>query len=144
VGSRAINADLLHDLARHQAWADSAHWKALHEHDALLEDVEIQKRLNHMVNATRMLTALAQGETVDPSGLKDVEAAGQLESAMGKANSALSEALNAVDLQKMLALPRGPQGPGKAPAGVLLLQAIASITVARTRPGCGNWASLLR
>jgi len=124
MGSRAINAELLKDLARYQAWADTAHWKALHENATLLEDLEIRKRLNHMVMALRMLTALAQGETPDPSGMKDVQPADQLESALGKANADLIEALNTVDLQRMIALPRGPQGPWEAPAGVLLLQAI--------------------
>jgi uncharacterized damage-inducible protein DinB len=36
----------------------------------------------------------------------------------------LLEALHTIDLQKMIALPRGPKGPWEAPAGVLLLQAI--------------------
>jgi hypothetical protein len=30
-----MNAELLLDLARHQAWADAAHWKALRENGAL-------------------------------------------------------------------------------------------------------------
>ena len=124
MGSRAINAELLQELARHQVWADTAHWKALHENSTLLEDLEIQKRLNHMVMALRMLTALAQGETPNPSGMTDVEPAEQLEAALGKANAELIEALNTIDLQKSIALPRGPQGPWEAPAGVLLLQAI--------------------
>jgi len=124
MGLSAINAELLQDLARHQAWADTAHWKTLHENSALLEDAEIRKRLNHMVTALRMLTALAQGETPDPSGMTEIEPAGQLEAALGKANAQLIEALNTIDLQKMIALPRGPKGPWEAPAGVLLLQAI--------------------
>ena len=124
MGSGATNAELLRDMARHQAWADAAHWKALHENSTLLEDPEIRKRLNHMVMALRMLTALARGETPDPSGMKDIEPGGELEAALGKANAELIAALNTVDLQKMTALPRGPQGPWEAPAGVLLLQAI--------------------
>jgi hypothetical protein len=60
MGSRAITAELLQDLAWHQVWADAAHWKALHEGSALLEDPEIRKRLNHTVSAGRMLTALAE------------------------------------------------------------------------------------
>ncbi len=112
------------DLARHQAWADAAHWKALHENSTLLEDPEIRKRLNHMVQALQMLTTLARGETPDPSGKKDIEAADQLEAAQGKANAEIVEALDTIDLQKMIALPRGPQGPWEAPAGVLLVQAI--------------------
>jgi uncharacterized damage-inducible protein DinB len=119
-----MDAELLRDLARHQAWADSEHWKALHANSALLEDAEIRKRLNHMVMALRMLTALSRGETPDPSGMKDIEPADQLEAALGNANRELMEALSTVDLQKMIALPRGPKGPWEAPAGVLLLQAI--------------------
>jgi uncharacterized damage-inducible protein DinB len=119
-----MSAELLHDLARHQDWADSEHWKALHANGAVLEDSEIRKRLNHMLMAVRMLTALARGETVDPSGWKDIEPARELEAALHEANAKLMNALTAVDLQKMIALPRGPQGPFEAPAGVLLLQAI--------------------
>jgi len=119
-----ITAELLHDLARHQAWADTEHWTVLHANTAILADPEIRKRLNHMVMALRMLTALARGETVDPSGWKDIEPAAELETALRHANEQLFEALNTVDLQKMIALPRGPRGPWEAPAGVLLLQAI--------------------
>ena len=122
--SRAINAELLRGLARHQAWADIAHWKALHENSTLLEDLEIRKRLNHMVMALGMLTALAQGEKPDPSGMKDIEPANQLEAALEKANADLIEVINTTDFQKMIALPRGPQGAWEAPAGVLLLLAI--------------------
>jgi uncharacterized damage-inducible protein DinB len=119
-----MNAEMLQDLARHQAWADIVHWKALHENSALLEDLEIRKRLNHMVMALRMLTGLARGETPDPSGMQDIEPADQLEAALAKADADLIEALNTIDLQQMIALPRGPRGPWEAPAGVLLLQAI--------------------
>jgi uncharacterized damage-inducible protein DinB len=124
MGSTAVNAQLLQDLARHQAWADNAHWKALHENSALLEDPEIRARLNHMLMALRTLTALARGETPDPSGMRDVEPTDQLEAALRKANVELIEALDTIDLQEMISLPRGPQGPCDAPAGVLLLQAI--------------------
>ena len=56
--------------------------------------------------------------------MKDMLPTGQLEAALEKANGELIEALNTIDLQKTIALPRGPQGPWEAPAGVLLLQAI--------------------
>lgn|SRR5580658_9729092 len=124
MGLTAINAELLQDLARHQTWADSAHWKTLHENSTLLEDLEIRKRVNHMVMALRMLTALARGETPDPTGTKDIELIDQLEAALGRANGEIIEALGTVDLEKMISLPRGPKGPWEAPAGVLLLQAI--------------------
>jgi uncharacterized damage-inducible protein DinB len=120
----AINTELLQDLVRHQAWADTLHWKALHENSTLLEDPEIRKRLNHILMAVRMLTTLAQGETPDPSGMKDIEPVDELEAALGKANAELIEVLNTVDLQRIISLPRGPQGPWETPAGVLLLQAI--------------------
>jgi hypothetical protein len=90
MGSIAINVELLWNLARHQAWADAAHWKALHENGTLLEDLEIRKRLNHMVMALRMLTGLAQGEAVDPSGMNDIEPVDQLEAAMGRQMQGLS------------------------------------------------------
>jgi len=124
MGSSAINAELLQHLAQHQAWADTLHWKTLHENSTLLEDPEIRKRLNHILMAVRGLTRLAQGETVDLSGMKDIEPPDQLEAALGKANAELIEALDTIDLQRMIALPRGPQGPWEAPASVLLMQAI--------------------
>ena len=34
-----VDAELLRELARHQAWADAAHWKALHETSTLFEDL---------------------------------------------------------------------------------------------------------
>ena len=119
-----MNAELLLDLARHQAWADAAHWGALRENPALLEDAEIRKRLNHMVMAMKMLTALARGETPDTAGMKDVESGDELEAAMRQALADLSAALGSADLQRMIALPRGPKGPFEATAGVLLLQAL--------------------
>jgi uncharacterized damage-inducible protein DinB len=124
MGSKAISAEVLQDLGRHQAWADAAHWKALHENNTLLEDLEIRKRLTHMVMALGMLTALARGESPDPAGMKDIERTDELEAALRKANTELIEALNSIDLQKMIPLPRGPRGPWEAPAGVLLLQGI--------------------
>jgi uncharacterized damage-inducible protein DinB len=124
MGSTAINAELLKDLAQHQAWADTEYWKALHENGTLLEDLEIRKRLNHLVMALRTLTALARGETPDPSGMRATEPNDQLEAAQAKANVDLIEALDTIDLERTISLPRGPQGPWDAPAGVLLLQAI--------------------
>jgi uncharacterized damage-inducible protein DinB len=119
-----MDAELLKELARHQAWADGVHWKLLRENSALLEDPEIRKRLNHMVMAIRMLTGLARGESPDPSAMKEIEGVDQLEVAMGEANAMLLEALGTLDLEQVIALPRGPNGPWEAPAGVLLLQAI--------------------
>jgi uncharacterized damage-inducible protein DinB len=120
-----MNLELLMDLARHQAWADSAHWKALRANAALQDDAEISTRLNHMVMAQKMLVTLARGETPDLAGMKEiVESIDDLEAAMGKAQADLVAALGSVDLDKTVALPRGPNGPFTAPAGVLLLQAI--------------------
>jgi len=119
-----MNAEVLMDLARHQAWADSAHWKALRQNTALLEDAEIRKRLNHMVTAQKMLTALARGETPELGGAKEIESMDELESAMANTQAAVIATLGSVDLDRMIALPRGPNGPFEAPAGVLLLQAL--------------------
>ena len=98
MGWIASNAELLRDLARHQVWADNAHWKALHENSALFEDLEIRNRLNHMVMALRMLTPWPKATTPDPSRMKDIEPADQLEAALGKANAQLIEALDTIDL----------------------------------------------
>lgn len=119
-----MNAELLLDLARHQAWADAAHWKALRENAALLEDAEIRKRLNHIMTALKMLTTLARGETPDPAGMKELDSIDDLEAAMRQADADLAAALGSADLEKTIALPRGPKGPFEAPAGVLLLQAL--------------------
>ena len=119
-----MTSEMLHDLALHQVWADGAHWKALHENPALLEDAEIRSRLNHILTAAKMLTALARGETPDLAGMQAVESPDRLEAAMEQANADLCAALASVDLDKMIALPRGPQGPFETPAWVLLLQAL--------------------
>jgi uncharacterized damage-inducible protein DinB len=119
-----MNQEALSDMARHQAWADTAHWKALRENPTLLEDEEIRKRLNHMLQAMRMLTTLASGEIPDPGRMKEAEPIDGLETAMQKAHTDLAKALGSVDLNKMISLPRGPKGPFEAPAGILLLQAI--------------------
>jgi len=119
-----MNAEILVDMARHQAWADAAHWKTLRENPALLEDAEIRKRLNHMVTAVNMLTTLAREQTPDFGGRKEIDSIDELEASMGKTHEELAATLASVDLDKMIALPRGPKGPFEAPAGVLLLQAI--------------------
>jgi len=119
-----MDVELLKDLARHQAWADAEHWKALHGNAALLEDQEIRKRLNHIAWAYEMLATLARGETPDMARMKDRESIEEIETAMGKAVEGLTGALASVDLEKKIALPRGPKGPFEAPAGVLLLQAL--------------------
>ena len=119
-----MNPEMLLDMARHQAWADMTHWKALRGNAALLEDVEIRTRLNHMVKALKMLTSLARGETPDAAGMKEVDSIDELEAAMQKAHPDLAAALASADLARMIALPRGPNGPFEAPAGVLLLQAL--------------------
>jgi uncharacterized damage-inducible protein DinB len=119
-----VNAELLLDMARHQAWADTAHWKTLRENTALLEDAEIRTRLNHMLTAAKMLMTLARGQTPDDAGMKEIDSIDELEASMAKAHGDLAAALASVDLDKMIALPRGPKGPFEAPAGVLLLQAL--------------------
>jgi uncharacterized damage-inducible protein DinB len=119
-----MNPEMLFDLARHQAWADMAHWKAFRANAALLEDVEIRTRLNHMVKAMKMLTTLARGETPDAAAMEKVDSIDELDAAMQKAHADLAAALGSADLAKMIALPRGPNGPFEAPVGVLLLQAL--------------------
>ena len=119
-----MTAELLVDLARHQAWADAAHWKMLRENPTLLEDAEIRTRLNHMLMAMKMLTALARGETPEPGGLKEIVPIDELEASMGTAQGELAAMLESADLDRTIALPRGPKGPFEAPAGVLLLQAL--------------------
>lgn len=118
-----MQAELLLDLARYQAWADAAHWKTLHENAALQEDAEIRKRLNHMVAAMKLLTTLAHGETPDLAPPKEIDSIGDLEAAVANAQTNLTAALESVHLDRVIALPRGPKGPFEAPAGVLLLQA---------------------
>jgi uncharacterized damage-inducible protein DinB len=119
-----MDAEVLLDMARHPAWADAAHWKTLRENTALFEDVEIRARLNHMLMAMKMLTTLARGETQDRGGMKEIDSIDDLETSMVKAHGGLAATLESADLDKMIALPRGPKGSFEAPAGVLLLQAI--------------------
>jgi uncharacterized damage-inducible protein DinB len=122
--SIASSSALLRDLARHQAWADAAHFKALRENTKLLEDSEIRNRLNHTIAALRRLTRLAKGETEDRSDSSEIDSADELQAALERANSELIAALDTVDHQSVVDLPRGPRGPWRAPAGVLLLQAV--------------------
>ncbi len=74
--------------------------------------------------AQKMLTMLARGEAPDTAGMKETESLDELEAAMRTAHADLAAALGCADLDKMIALPRGPNGPFEAPAGVLLLQAL--------------------
>ena len=119
-----MQPDVLLDLARHQQWADGEHWRVLRENPGLLADEEIRKRLNHMVQACRMLQTLARGQAPDMTAFQAPDLGEDLQAAMASANQGLVDALPSADLEKMIALPRGPKGPWEAPAGVLLLQAI--------------------
>jgi len=119
-----MNAEFLTDLARHQAWADAEHWKALGENNALWTDAEIHTRLNHMLSAQKMLVARATGQTPDLAAMKQIEPMDDLEPLMRKAHADLAATLASADLDKMIALPRGPSGPFEAPARVLILQAL--------------------
>ena len=116
--------ELLKELARHQAWADAEHWKTIRGNPALLQDEEIHKRLNHMINAPTMLMALAAGEHPDPAKMKELKPMDQLEADMAKMNEKLAAAVAAPDLDRKIQLPRGPKGPFEAPVHVLLLQAL--------------------
>jgi len=115
---------MLTDMARHQAWADAAHWKALRENAALLEDGEIRKRLNHMMQAAQLLSTLARGDPHPATMKGEIDSPKELEAAMNQANADFTALLASADLDRKIALPRGPQGPFEAPAGVLLLQAV--------------------
>ncbi len=119
-----MDAETLVEMARHQVWADTAHWKLLRENQALFQDAEIRTRLNHMLNAMKMLLTLAQGQTPDLSKKSEIESLDELESSMGKALGDLTSAAGSADLNRMVSLPRGPKGPFDAPVGVLLLQAL--------------------
>lgn len=119
-----MDVELLKEMARHQAWADAEHWKAIRGNTTLLEDEEIHKRLNHMLNAPTMLMGLADGHPPDPAAMKEMKPMAELELAMEKMNQALADALAQDDLDRMVPLPRGPKGPFEAPKNVLLLQAI--------------------
>ena len=119
-----MDLELLKELARYQAWADGEHWKVFQGNAKLLEDADIRKRLHHMVGAYEMLQTLARGEAPGAAGMKGPESAEELQPAMEKAHKGLADALGSVDLERMIALPRGPKGPFEAPAGVLLLQAL--------------------
>jgi uncharacterized damage-inducible protein DinB len=56
--------------------------------------------------------------------MKEIDSIDELEAAMVKTHGDLAATLESADLDKIIALPRGPKGPFEAPAGVLLLQAI--------------------
>jgi uncharacterized damage-inducible protein DinB len=119
-----MNAEVLQEMERQQVWADAAHWQTIRENSTLREDAEMRTRLNHMLTTLKLLTALARGETPDPSGMKEIDSIEELEAAMGKAHGDLAATLESANLNQMIALPRGPKGPFEAPVGVLLVQAI--------------------
>jgi uncharacterized damage-inducible protein DinB len=119
-----MDAELLQEMARHQAWADEAHWKMILENTTLAEDAEIRTRLNHMIGAMRMLTALALGQQPDAASATETDSMEELQASMRRAHADLAATLESADLNKMIPLPRGPKGPFEAPAGVLLLQAL--------------------
>jgi len=54
--------DLLHDLIKHQAWADAEHWRALEGHQGALKDEAICKRLHHYHLTQRAFLAIIRGE----------------------------------------------------------------------------------
>jgi hypothetical protein len=108
-----VDLELLKDLASYQAWADGEHWKVLRGNAKLLEDAEIRKRLTHMVGAYDMLQTLARGETPGAAGMKGPESIEELQPAMERAHQGLTDALESVELERMIALPRGPKGPLK-------------------------------
>ena len=118
-----MDVELLKELARYQVWADGEHWKAIHENAKVAADPEIRKRLNHIVAAYEMLRKLARGETPGARG-KERESIEEIQEAMQTAHAGMAEAVGSADLERMIALPRGPKGPFEAPAGVLLLQAL--------------------
>jgi uncharacterized damage-inducible protein DinB len=119
-----MDLEFLKDLAHYQAWADGEHWKVLQGNAKLLEDADIRKRLGHMVGASEMLQTLARGELPGAAGMKGPQSTDEFQPAMEKAHKGLADALESTDLERMIALPRGPKGPFEAPAGVLLLQAL--------------------
>ena len=60
----------------------------------------------------------------DPACKQEIASLDELEAAMESAHADLAAALESVDLDKMIPLPRGPKGPFEAPAGILLIQAL--------------------
>jgi hypothetical protein len=50
--------------------------------------------------------------------MKDIVSIDELEASMEKAHGDLAATLESADLNKMIALPRGPKGPFEALAGV--------------------------
>jgi uncharacterized damage-inducible protein DinB len=105
-------------------WADEQHWKTLHENTRLFDDADIRNRLNHMLKAFEMLQTLARGGTPDFTGNKEIESLDAIRTAMAQSHARMSETLAEVDTEQKVTLPRGPNGPFEAPAGVLLLQAL--------------------
>jgi uncharacterized damage-inducible protein DinB len=77
-----------------------------------------------MLMALKMLTTLARGETPNATRTKEIDSIDELEASMGQSHEDLAATLESSNLDKMIALPRGPKGPFEVPAGVLLLQAL--------------------
>jgi uncharacterized damage-inducible protein DinB len=89
-----------------------------------MEDDEIRTRFNHMLNAQNMLMTLASGNPPNPETMKTTATSmDDLEAGMKKANEALAAAVES-DLDRKIAVPRGPKGPFEATAETILLQAL--------------------
>ena len=120
-----MDAQRLKELARYQRWADEEHWKVFHHNPALINDKDIRHRLNHMIMGAEALCGVARGEAPpQPGAFKEYDSAEAIENAMGRAKNIMDEALASSDLEKIIAVPRGPKGPFNATAGALLLQVL--------------------
>ena len=67
-------SDLLLDLFRHQAWADSEHWQALAAQSGALDDRWIHERLHHLHLVQRLFLWASRGAegSFTPSKAEDV------------------------------------------------------------------------
>ncbi len=136
-----MDAETLLDMARHQAWADAAHWKILRENTELLEDAEIRTRLNHMMGALKMLTTLARGEMPDANVMKAIDSVGRTGSSDGEDSRGLGGSW-----RTPISTSRSPCRGGLR-ARLKLRQAssccrrsrTASIIGGRTHRECVNW-----
>jgi uncharacterized damage-inducible protein DinB len=52
---------VLHDLYRHQAWANAEHWRAIRGHEPAARDPAIYERLHHITLVTQAFNWLAAG-----------------------------------------------------------------------------------
>lgn len=116
--------DLLHDLYRHQAWADAQHWAAAHGHPPAWQDAELKERLFHIHAVQQVWLARWQGVGLPYPSLEAYPVMGDLRhfaKACHAALDAFRATLGEADLARPVAYRNIHGEPFTQPLGDLML-----------------------